>query len=249
MNNLSIKSLSNLSKLLIILLITSSSISCSFNETVKGNRILATEERGDINGFSKIHISAGLRAEITQGEKDFVEVEADENILKYIITEVSNNNTLNIHWKKGTSIRRFKKAVVHISIKTLKEVHASSGSDAKSINIIKSEKIKLKASSGADINIIVEAKNVSANASSGANIDVKGSTDRLNADASSGADIDADELTAQYVNANASSAGDIKVRAIQSINANASSAGNIDYYGNPKETNNHESSGGDIDKR
>ena len=249
MNNLTTKSISILSKLAFILLITISATSCSYGERVKGNRIVATEERGDIQNFNKISISAGLTAEITQGEKDFVEVEADENILKYIITEVHNDKTLHIHWKKNISIRRFKKAVVHISMKALREVRASSGSDVKSMNVFKSENIKLNASSGANINIMIEATRVSLNASSGADIDIKGSTDRLNADASSGADIDADKLIAQHVNANASSAGDISVHAVQSINANASSAGDIEYSGNPKETNNHESSGGDVDKK
>lgn len=249
MKNLTINPLMMISKLILILMITTISISCTYGERVKGNGLIATEERSDVQGFDIIHISAGLKAIITQGEKDFVEVEADENILKYIITEVSDNNTLTIRWKRKINVRRFKKAIVHLTMKRLKAISASSGSTVISKSSIKVDQLTINASSAADINIITEAKSVRANSSSGADIDIKGSTEDLNLNVSSGADINCQRLIAQYVKANASSGGDIKVHAVQSIKASASSGGDIEYSGNPRETNNHESSGGDVDHK
>jgi len=249
MEKLFIKKLSSISKLLIVIAIIFSSTSCVIGQRIRGNGLIATEERGNIKNFDKISISAGLTAMITQGENEFVEVEADQNILEHIVTEVKNNNTLSIRWKRNITIRRYKKAIVHVTLKQLKAVRASSGSDIISVNSISTDIININASSGADINLILDAKDVNADASSGADIDLKGTTENLNADASSGADINAKKLIAQHVKADASSGADICVYAKKSIRANASSAADIDYYGNPKSTKNHSSSGGDVDKK
>jgi hypothetical protein len=223
--------------------------SCSYGEKIKGNRIVSIEERSEITNFDKIRISAGLTAIISQGDEESVKVEADQNIIKYIITEVKNNGTLSIHWKRKINIRGYKKAVVHICMKSLEAVRASSAGIIKSITSFEVNNLDIDASSAANIDIIVNAENINIDASSAANVKIKGSTENLNADVSSAASIHANKLIAQNVKADASSAGNIDTYAANAIKANASSGGDIDYYGNPSKEKLHTSSGGDIDKK
>jgi len=249
MEKLFIKKLQNISKTFIVIAVIFTTVSCVNGQRIRGNNIIATEERSDIKNFDKINISAGLTAIITQGEKEFIEVEADQNLLNHIITEVRGNKTLSIRWKRNICISRYKKATIHITLKQLKAVRASSSADVVSTNTLKVNNIDLDASSSAEIKLIFDAESINIDASSSAEITISGTTENLNADASSSAEIKARRLIAQHVRADASSAADIDVCAEKSIVANASSAADINYYGNPQSTKVHSSSGGDVDKK
>lgn len=241
------KNFKNLAKILLIVVITFSSVSCIFADRVKGNGKVVTEER-TVKSFDGVSASAGIDVVITQGEKEFLEVEADENLLEYIITEV-NGGKLKIHWKSGTSIRKYKKVLIHVTCKNLKSIKGSSGADIYSKGIIKTQELSISSSSAADINIVIEAGSIICKASSGSDIKLKGKTELLTASCSSGADIKAADLEADRVDAKASSGADITVTAVKEINASASSGGDVTYYGNPQVKNVRSSSGGDINHK
>lgn len=241
------KNSKNLFRILLIAVITLSSVSCIFADKVKGNGNVVKEER-QVRGFDGISASAGLDIILSQGEKEFVEVEADENLLEYIITEVKGT-TLKVHWKSNTSIRKYKKAVVHVTCKDLNRIKASSGSDIVSKGIIKTQEMDISTSSAADVTIAIEAGSIICKASSGSDIRLKGKTTTFNASCSSGADIKANGLEADLVDAKASSGADIVITVIKEITASASSGADITYYGNPEVKNVRSSSGGDINHR
>lgn len=249
MKNLKINTLVFFSKQLLCVTLLCLTFSCSYGERLKGNKIMAKEERTDIKNFDKIRISVGLTAEITQGNKEFIEVEAEQNLLQYLITEVKSNNTLYIHWKKGINIRKYKKAVVHITLKSLKEIHASSAGSIKSMNTIKTGNLTIDVSSASNVNLTVLAENITIDASSAANVKLKGQCNNITIDASSASEVETKKLQSQNAIVDASSAAEIEVYALNAITANASSGGDIEYYGNPKNVSVKTSSGGDIDKK
>lgn len=237
----------SLVKILLVFAITFSSISCIFADRVKGNGKVVTEER-TVRSFDGISASAGLNVVLVQGEKEFLEVEADENILKYILTDVKDG-ILKVRWKSGTNIRKYKKALVHVTCKNINMVKASSGADIYCKGLIKAQNMTISASSAADIDISIEGETISCKASSGADIDLKGKTNKLLVTASSGSDINAVEVAANIVDAKASSGSDITVTVFKEINASASSGADITFYGEPELKNVKSSSGGDIHQK
>ena len=79
-------------KILTLLFIATLFSSCAvdmFNR-VNGNRNVVTEDRSTKEEFTKIKVSAGLELYISQGSKNQITVEADENFQEIIITEVNN---------------------------------------------------------------------------------------------------------------------------------------------------------------
>jgi len=241
------KNSKNFAKILLLAVITFSSVSCIFADKVKGNGKVVTEER-TVKSFEGVSASAGIDVVITQEEKEFLEVEADENLLEYIITEV-NSGILKIHWKKGTNVRSYKKVLVHVTCKNLKSVRASSGADIYCKGVIKTNELTITSSSAADIDLSVEAEIISCKASSGADVELKGKTNKLMTTCSSGADIEAMEIEANIVDAKASSGADITVTALKEISASASSGGDITYYGDPQVKNVRSSSGGSVKQK
>jgi hypothetical protein len=67
-------------------------------------------------------------------------------------------------------------------------------------------------------------------------------------EASSAGEIDAYDLEAENVDAEASSAGSIKVNVTKNLTAHASSGGGIRYRGNPDKSITDSSSGGSVKK-
>ena len=210
---------------------------------IKGDRNVVTENRKITEDFTAIRTSTGLDVNITQENQNAVIVEADENLQNLIVTEVENG-VLKIYSEKNIWSAKSKK--VHVSIKTLNSLKASSGSDVRTVKKIQSEEISIGASSGASVRMTVVANSIATNTSSGATIRVSGSADNHAAKASSGSSIKAYDLISKNVIVNVSSGANIDIHASEKIEARASSGGDIDYKGTPKKVLRRSSSGGSI---
>lgn len=206
-----------------------------------------------VGNFNAVDVSAGIDLYLKMAETEQVRVEADDDIIDDIITEVKNG-TLRIYMKKGNFFNFFNfgstsSRKVYVTVTDIKRIDASSGSDVKSENTLKGDALQVKSSSGSDVVLEVVYKDVSLDASSGANIKISGKAKTVKARASSGSDINARDLEAVIGHANASSGADVVVHATGEIYANASSGGDVRYYGNPSVKNIDESSGGDVSQR
>ncbi len=213
---------------LAVIMLNSCAFDIGFGQE-SGNGNVVTEER-HVRDFSKVKGSAGLDVYLTKGSENKVVVEADENLMEFIETEV-HNGRLTIGTKR--SIGRSKAKKVHVTYIELSEIAASSGSDVIVNSVVKNENISLDASSGADIEVEVLAKDLYVETSSGAEIKVRGKATRLKAKSSSGSEIDAEELLVINCDADASSGGDITVNVKENLETEATSGGTIRYYGNP----------------
>jgi hypothetical protein len=215
--------------------------SCIVNSHFGNGEVV--EENREISGFNSISASAGLNVYLTQSDDEHVVVEADENLMEYIITDVRGHE---LKCEVEGNIRRSTKLNIYVSYKTLNNISVSSGADINTENILHSNNLSINVSSGADADLEIEAVSVNCQVSSGADVKLKGKCDHINANSSSGADIKANGLFCKSAQAIASSAGDIRLSVSESINANASSGGDIVFHGSPKTINIDESSGGDV---
>lgn len=222
--------------------------SCNFDINFgheNGNGNVVTEERAISGNFDKVKGSAGLDVYLTEGSENKVVVEADENLLEFIETEV-HNGRLKVTTTRNIGRNRAKK--VHVTYTRLEEVAASSGADVIVNSILKNETILFDVSSGADLEAEVFAKEVFAEASSGAELKVTGKATSLKANSSSGSEINARQLLVINCNADASSGGDITVNVKEKLRTEASSGGTIKYYGNPEAVSKNNSRSGNVKK-
>ncbi|KAB8155228.1 DUF2807 domain-containing protein [Kordia sp. TARA_039_SRF] len=222
--------------------------SCNFNfgSGIKGNRNVVSEERDAEESFTVIKASEGLDVYITQSETASIEVEADENVIGLIATDI-NNGVLKIHTEKN--IGRCKSKKVHVSLPVIEKIISTSGADVFSTSIIIAEMLEVKSNSGADVKLEVEAESIICSTSSGADIKIAGTADSLEATASSGSDIIAKDLTVKNCNASASSGADVTVYVTEKLVASSSSGGDVNYYGNPPSVAKNKSSAGGVNKK
>jgi hypothetical protein len=213
--------------------------------TVYGNNKVVTKER-KIESFTGLRVSTGIDVYLKQGDVETVSVEADENILEYILTEV-RGGILNVYTE--VSIRDAERKRVYITVKEISSIRTSSAGDVFGESPIKSDRLELSASSAGNIKLEVSAKEIKVSISSSGDITLTGETGLLEADLSSAGDLNAYELNAKEAVLSVSSAGDAAVNVSEKLTARASSAGDINYRGNPKNIDTHSSSAGGVHKR
>ncbi len=212
---------------LLALFTSSCAFDINFGEGKRGNGQVVEESRTVSEDFTAVYASEGLDVFVTQGSDFSINVEADENIIDLIGTDIRDGR-LKIH-----AIENIGRATknVYVTLPNVSALETSSGADLIGQNTITATKIELEASSGSDLEVEVNAAEVVAETSSGADIKVSGRTEVLYADASSGSDIKARGLLAKRCDADASSGADISVNVSESLTADASSGADISYTG------------------
>jgi len=218
----------------------------SWDNSVTGNGNVVEETR-DISGFTGIHLSSGIDVLLSQGDEFNVVVEADENLLEYIETELKGD-VLEVGTDR-VNIRKATRKRVHVTLPVLEQVKISSAGDCDGQTPFTCEDLEISVSSAGDLSLEVEADRIELDISSSGDVKLAGEAAILNASLSSAGDLHAFDLIAEEVDVDVSSAGDARVHATKEISMSATSAGDIHYMGDAEVTRKHKSSAGDIIKR
>ena len=213
---------------------------------ISGNGNVVEETR-DVSGFTGVHAATGIDVYLTEGDDFEVLVEADENLMEVILTEMKGNN-LEIRTDR-VNIRRAKSKKVHVTLPELKELKISSAGDVVGKTDFHCRDLKLGISSAGDLTLEVEADRIWIDISSSGDARLAGRAEEFDVSLSSAGDLDAFDLIAEKVDVSVSSAGSARVHATEEISMNASSAGNIYYMGDADVIRSSSSSAGDIVKR
>jgi hypothetical protein len=242
------KKMKTITKFLALVIISISMTSCFVDglNGVRGNRNVVAEDRKINNDFDVIKVQQGIHLYLTQGTDASLKVEADENIIELLMTEV-DNGVLKLYFEKN--VYKAKARNVYLTADQFSKIKTSSGAHVKSENTLSLNSLSIDSSSGSSVKLYVKANDISSSSSSGADIDVYGKSETFSATASSGSSIDANELEAVDVTARVSSGANIDVNVSGNLKARASSGGDIDYRGQPKHIDKNTSSGGSVSGR
>ena len=200
--------------------------SCGFDINIgdfttgkKGNGKVVTETRDITEDFTEVSASEGLMVYVTQADDFNIEVEADENVIELIATDIKNGK-LRIHARENIGNATKK---IRVSLPEVTALKSSSGSHLQGENMVQSDRLEVDGSSGALIQLELTVNDLEIDASSGANLSISGNAD--------------------HAEVNVSSGGNLKIQVSEALTADASSGGNIGYSGNPKVQNKKSVSG------
>jgi hypothetical protein len=197
----------------------------NIGDRVTGSGNTASEKRG-VGGFTAVEVSGVFQVEIVAGSDYSVEVQADDNILPLIETNVSGNK---LQIELSESVRSKSDMIVRISAPNIERVQ-SSGAARITANGIKNDSFSIDTSGASKVS-------------------VSGQTSKLDIDVSGASNIDADQLTADSVNVDSSGASKVAVNAASELHIQASGASRITYSGDPKTIDNHASGASSISKK
>ncbi len=171
-----------------------------------------------------------MSVEVKNGPVTEVTVEADDNLVKYIYTEVEGD-VLKIRMKNFNNIRNCTHKV-YVTTPVANSLSSSGAGSITSMGVLKDEKeITLSSSGAGSINVEVDAPAVDATASGVGNMTLTGRTRNFGADLSGAGSINGFDLLSENANVEVSGVGNIKVHASVKLKATVSGAGDITYRG------------------
>jgi hypothetical protein len=211
----------------IVILFIALAAGCSIENIggTKGSGNVKTESR-NASGFKEIKAENAVELEITV-QKDFsLTVEADDNLLDQVKSEVSGD-ILKISTKDRINSKN--KIKIKISLPELTDLEISGASTA-NVSGVKTDSLELNASGASRIKIDGEVKSV-------------------DAEASGASGIDAENLRTENAKANASGASHVTVSPTGELDAEASGASSVTYTNEPKSIKQNASGASTIKKK
>ena len=198
-------------------------------QQLKGNGNFKSQTR-NVSDFKGINTSGGFYVEITQGDTESLKIEAEENLIDNIKTEV-RNGVLHIYSDKSISTSEGMKA--YITVKELNEIDISGGVQVVGKSAFKTNILKLDMSGASTVNMALNANKIIANMSGASKIELKGQVNDLKIAMSGASHAAVAELIAKDVNVTASGASKAKVHADKALHITASGASAVFYKGSP----------------
>lgn len=212
----------------IMILIAATGCIEEFN--IRGNGIEATQTRS-VTTFNKVKTSGNFDVHITKGDELEIVLNAEENILPYIETSVSNKTLLiDIH---GThNVNNKLPMTVYITVPELLSAKQS-GSGTITTDYFSGDKMEFSISGSGSISTAVDANFIDASISGSGWMLITGNANHSNLSISGSGNIDSSDLTVNDCNAHISGSGNLQIKALQSVYAKISGSGNVYYSGNP----------------
>lgn len=201
-----------------------------------------------LTNYNEVTVSSGIDLYLTQSNSENIKVTGHEEILKNVIVE-KNGSGLNIKYKDNQGWgRKFKgqSVKVYVNYKTLKAITASGGSDVYSQNTIKTPKLSLRASGGADLSLDIQADDLEVTISGGSDAKLKGTVKNMIIQSSGGSDVHAYQLISDYAKVTSSGGSDANVYVNKGLEASASGGSDIHYKGNAALNKTSNSKSGDV---
>ena len=201
-------------------------------KTIKGDGQLKTESR-EVSAFTSLSSSGSMNVNITYGNSNSVKVEADENLLPYIETTVTDGK-LYIKTATDVNIKSSLKMTVTVSMMKVNSLQLSGSGNVDGDGAFTSDqKTDISVSGSGNIKLGFDTfKDIDLSVSGSGDISLKGNnTNTITAHISGSGNIDCSNLNTNDADAHISGSGNVKVYARNSITARINGSGNVFYKG------------------
>jgi len=230
--------------LVIIAAVTLSGLSaCRFN-CVHGSGHMVSDDR-KVSDFSKISISGDYKVVLKQDSSMSLKITADDNLLKYIKTEV-NGDRLRIYSKRN--LCNNDQMTINIGIRNLEELKASGAVEVESDGNIHTQDLHFELSGATKITMDLNAANVTTSGSGATELNLKGQATSHDIDLSGVGHVYAFDFVVGSCNIQTSGAGHCEVNVLNSLSVHSSGASEVRYRGNPSNVTNDKSGASSVEK-
>jgi len=217
----------NLAGLAALMMLLASLSGCHFDHfgTVAGSGVRKSEKR-DLPSFHAINTEGAFSVEATSQKPASFEIEADDNILPLIQTNV-RNGVLYLKTEKGYNSS--KGVFVRITVPDLSMIEATGASKFR-VQGLKNDKFEVHTTGASTIAVSGESQSVEIH-TTGAGL------------------VDAHNLRAAKANVSSTGAAKVDVYASEQLDANVSGIAHVTYSGDPKVVNKNTTGAATVAKR
>lgn len=209
-----------------------SSIACA---TQQGSGTVTTESR-DVQGFDQVHFEGFGTVIINQGDRESLEIEAEDNITPQIRTKVEDR-TLKVDFRTNT-MHPTKPITFRLTVKDLKALDFSGAANVQASNL-NAKQLELTFSGAGTGNLeSLHTDDLKTTITGAGKVTVSGTTTAQEAHINGAGEYLAGDLQSKDAHVDVNGAGKATVRVSDDLNLQISGAGSVDYYGNPRVTQN-----------
>lgn len=196
---------------------------------VEGNGNITTQNR-QVGTFSEISVGGGMQVEVSQGSTHTLSIQADDNLLEYIVTEV-NGSKLQIRYKNNVSVSS-RKVKVTITTPRLDGAAISGSGSLYTTGSIPSNGVFDAAISGSgNLKIASGANEVKARISGSGDIAFAGNASALDVSISGSGSFKGFELNTREAVVSISGSGSVETAVNGKIDARIAGSGSVLYKG------------------
>jgi hypothetical protein len=209
-------------------------------------------EKRSVSGFHTIKVEDGVDLYLTQDGTEAVAVSASKPEYRDKIKTTVENGVLRIYFDQQSQVNimwRNRQLRAYVSVKTLKALRASGGSDVFIQSGLKAEEFSMRISGGSDFNGSITCTNLEVDASGGSDAKISGKVVNLKISASGGSDFTGYDLIAENVYVSASGGSDARITVTKELGVEASGGSDVDYRGNAVIKYKNNSGGSSVSKR
>lgn len=215
---------------LALVAITCSSCNWMGFRRIRGNGVISTEDR-NITRAENIRLAGSYDVEITQGPVTSVKVEADENIIPYILTR-EEGGYLVIRSRDHVSFSTEHDIKIYITTNKLEKLHlAGSGNIIGKNKFTGGNKLELKIAGSGDIKMEVNTPEIAAEIAGSGSVTLHGETKDERIQISGVGDYIAEDLKAENATVKIAGSGKVKVFAEMNLDISIAGVGSVYYKG------------------
>jgi len=201
---------------------------------VAGSGAVKTETR-QVAEFQSISVDYPADITIRQGDSESVTIEAEDNLLPQLATDVRDSTLYLENTEKNWQdrVNPTKTVMVTITVVELNKVQFPTAGKML-IDGLQTDSLTISVSGAGDVTLTeLEAGDLGFNLSGAGNINTDGACKSLQLSISGLGNFNGGDLESQDAEVHISGAGSATVWAQQALDASISGAGSIDYYGKP----------------
>ena len=221
-------------KTTILLLLVVLVSSCHFmgGRRVRGNGNLSSQTRS-VGAFNSIRSQGHMDVIVSPGTDYSVKVEADENLLKYILTD-KDGDALVIHTRNNYNLDPRAGMKVYITAPAIEGISISgSGSVISNGKLTANNKLEIHISGSGDVKLDVNAPEITSEASGNSNVVLSGTTHNLSTEINGSGEVHCFNLLSENTKVEISGSGSAEVYASKQLEVHISGSGDVAYKGTP----------------
>jgi hypothetical protein len=204
--------------------------------SIQGSGDVITENR-EVSGFDSVSHTGIGRVIIVQGDEESLTIEADDNLLEYITSEVKNG-TLELGFTDNVRIDPAPSITFTVGVKDLKELD-STGTGSIEIDELSADNLTISTSGTGSISIgTLTATDLVVNAEGTGDIKLAGKVETQEISRVGTGDYDASDLESKTANVEAIGTGNVVIWVLDSLDVEITGTSEVSYYGSPNVTQN-----------
>jgi len=184
-----------------------------------------------VKSFNDLTAYGVFSLQLSQGDKEAVKIEAEDNLIDLIIVE-NEGSTLKISMKKDVSINSKKKMTVYVTFKNLKSMYLSMVGGTSSDEQLKFSELKFKNQSVGSVNLDMALQTLNLENESVGTLKLKGSADNAVIKSNSVGSMVAGDFVVQKMEIENNGIGSATVNAEKELKVSESFLGRVSNKGN-----------------